>query len=71
MLDPLVPREDRHVAGPGQATMVEQALQVSQDLGRSIRLSEYLGDRVRAGRGQLVDADRGRHMVEQVCGVVT
>ena len=71
MLDPLVHREDRHVAGPGQATVVEQGLQVSQHLGRPVRLSEHLGDRVRAGRGQLVGADRRRHVVEQVCGVVT
>ncbi len=58
VLDPLVHRGDRRGAGPGQAAVVEQGLQVAQHLGRPIRLSEHLADRVRAGRGQLVGADR-------------
>jgi len=70
VLDALVHRQDGHVAGSGQAAVVEQRLEVSQDLRGPIRLGVHIGNRVGSRGGQLVGGDRLRLVFEQVLGVV-
>ena len=70
MFDPLVDGQDRDVAGAGQASVVEEGLEVTQNLGRAIRGSEGVGYELRAGCGEHRHRDAGRLVFQEVLGLV-
>jgi len=47
VLDPLVDREEREVAGPGEPTGVVHALEIDQHLGVAVGIDEGAVDEVR------------------------
>ena len=47
MLDSLVDRQDREIAGATETSVIEDALEVAQDRDRTIALSEHTVDVIR------------------------
>ena len=70
VLDALVDRQDRDVAGAGQAPAVEQPLEVAQDVGRAIGVDEDAVDEVRPRQVQVGLVEGLALVVEQEPGVV-
>ena len=69
MLDSLVDREDRDVAGAGEAAAVEEETEVAEHLGVAVGLTEDAVDEVGAGKDEVLLRDAGRLVVEQGVGV--
>src|SRR3954465_11395398 len=71
MLDALVDRQDRYVAGPGQAARVVELAQVAQHRGAAVGLQEHPIEEDRPRQGELVLRDALRLVREQALGLVT
>src|SRR5207245_1954052 len=71
MLDALVDRQNRQIAGAGEAPMVEKRLETPQHAGGAVAGRKDPGDEVRAGKMQLRLRDRFTLVFEQVPGVVS
>ena len=69
VLDALVHRQDRYVAGAGQAAVVEQRLQVAQHLRRAVGGGVDPVHEVRAGQVKILGGDGLGRVTEQVLGV--
>ena len=65
VLDALVDREDRHVAGAAEPAVVEQRLQVAQDLRRAVGAGEDAIDEVRAREVEVLVGDGLRLVREE------
>ena len=68
MLDTLVNRQNRDVARPTQAAMIEQLLQAAQHTDRAIRVDPDAIDKIRAGQVQHFFGDRFALVAEQIFG---
>ena len=58
VLDPLVDRQDRQVAGAGQAAGVVEGAEVAQHGRRAVRVAEDLVEVVGPGQGQVLGRER-------------
>ena len=65
MLDALVHRQDRHVAGAGQPPVIEQRLQFRHHLNRAIRLEVNPLDEIRTGQVQRLLGNRLALVLQQ------
>ncbi len=70
MLDALVDRQDRQIAGAGQAPVVVHRGQVAEHLRGPIGLHEHSVDEIRAGQLEAFGGDARGVVGEQVLGVV-
>src|SRR3954449_5906882 len=70
VLDALVDRQDRDVAGPREAAVVEQPLQVAQRRGGAVGAEPEAVDRVRARKVELVGGDRLARVLQEALGFV-
>jgi hypothetical protein len=65
VLDPLVHRENGHVAGAGQPPVVKDRLEVAQDLRRAVGPGQDAFDEVGPGHVQVDAADAGGGVAQQ------
>lgn len=70
VLDPLVDRQDAEIAGPSEAPVVEQGLEIAQRRDLAVAVRQDAADEVRSGQVQLVRGDRLRSVLEQRVGLV-
>src|SRR4029077_7702240 len=66
VLDALVDRKDRKVAGAGEAAMIEEGLQVAQSLDGAVAVLPDAAHEVRAGQVELALGHRLALVLEQV-----
>ena len=69
VLDALVDREDRHVAGATQAPVVVERLEAAQHLRRAVAVHQHALDVVGARQREVVGGDALRHVGEQRVGL--
>jgi hypothetical protein len=65
VLDPLIDRQDRDVAGAGQAAVRQEALEVDEDAGRAVAVHEHAIHEVGTGQVDGRGRDGRRAMLEQ------
>ena len=65
MLDPLIDRQDRQVAGAAEAPVAPHGLEIAQDGDRPIRADEDAIDKVGTRKNQLVPLDPLALVLEQ------
>ena len=70
MLDALVDREDRHVAGAAEAPVVEHGLHVAEDRGAAVGVGHHPVDVVGSGKVEELCGDGLGAMSEEVLGLV-
>jgi hypothetical protein len=66
VLDALIDRENRDVAGPAQAPVGEDRLKVAKDLRGAIRARHHPADEVRAWKVQRLGRDGLAPVLEQM-----
>ena len=71
VLDALVDRQDRHVAGARQAPVVEQRLEIAQHGWAAIGLRRHPVNEVRPWQVELIARDGGARVIEQVFGLIS
>ena len=54
MLDALIHRQDGHVAGATQTTVIKKRLEVSQHLGGAVGAGHHPVDEIWAGKAQIL-----------------
>ena len=69
VLDPLVDRQDAHIAGSGEATVLEQPPQVANRRRASVAVEQHAFDEVRAGQMQQRSINRLAAMIQELIGI--